>query len=183
MHLLKLEALTLVLQLDLLNLHALERLDVLLDLDGQALDVPRAHADEPGELAVHEPEHRLLDRARGLRLLVALVATAILSELAKEAGSDVAARGLDAREPFDWGSAFKAIAPIAKPFVAKIPKVGGFLSSFFKRDGMPLLTSRLALSLIRIEGSLDEELFADFLKASLSRRDQVDDGASSLLLG
>jgi len=55
---------------------------------------------------------------------------------------------LDARDPFSFGSFFKAIAPIAKPFVAKIPKVGGFLSKFLKRDG-----------------TVDEDLLKDFLVA------------------
>jgi len=92
--------------------------------------------------------------------------------------SDVAARSLSgdivARDPFSFGNFFKAIAPIAKPFVAKIPKVGGILSKFFKRDG-----------------TIDEDLLNDFLVAQAlaartgvvarSPEDAVDDLIASAL--
>jgi hypothetical protein len=80
------------------------------------------------------------------------------------ARGDIAARSLAedlvARDPFNFGSFFQAVAPFAKPFVAKIPKVGGFLSKFFKRDG-----------------TVDEDLVNDFI-AALSRRDTADDEAA-----
>jgi len=73
---------------------------------------------------------------------------------------DIAARSLsedlEARDPFSFGSFFKAIAPIAKPFIEKIPKVGGILSKFFKRDG-----------------TIDEELLNDFITEALASRSVV----------
>jgi hypothetical protein len=89
-----------------------------------------------------------------------VIATAFTVTTAAPISSSIAAREahyaaiarsfeeLDARDPFNIGGFFKAVAPFAKPFVAKIPKVGGFLSKFFRRDG-----------------SLDEELLNDFLVA------------------
>jgi len=85
--------------------------------------------------------------------LTATTALPVNNELfARDPVAVAFARSFDAelqgRSPFDWGSLFTALKPIAKPWVAKIPKVGGFLSQFFKRDG-----------------SLDEELLARFLGA------------------
>lgn len=86
--------------------------------------------------------------------------------------SGVAARSLsedlEARDPFSFGNFFKAIAPIAKPFVEKIPKVGGILSKFFKRDG-----------------TIDEELLNDFIAQALASRSVVarssDEAADELI--
>jgi len=81
----------------------------------------------------------------GLVLASALTATTALpvdhTLIAREPAVAYYARSfheLEAREPFSWGSIgkiFNAIKPLAKPFVKKIPHVGGFLSNFFKRDG------------------------------------------------
>ena len=81
-------ALVLVLQLDLLNLHALERLNILLHLHRQALDVARALANESRELSMNEPKHRLLDRSSRLLLLRLIVLRNIRHGGARETLSD-----------------------------------------------------------------------------------------------
>lgn len=81
--------LVLILQVDLLRLEGLQRLDALLLLDGQVLDVSGALADEPLQAAMNQVQHRGCARGSDLLLLLWLVVLRDVGDgRAREARSD-----------------------------------------------------------------------------------------------